>query len=72
LVVIFRNLSNAYLANLSVKQLHAELCRVRHAGSHMAWSTLHKGTPSRISWRGVYVRRAFGLFLQIVMSGVYL
>ena len=33
------------LANISVKELHAELCRVCHAGSDVAWSALDQGTP---------------------------
>ena len=34
---------NAELANISVKELHAELCRICHAGSDVAWSALEQG-----------------------------
>ena len=47
------NLCNAELANLSVKELHAELCRVCHAGNDVAWSAIDQGTLSRIPWHDV-------------------
>ena len=71
-----REYGNAKLANISVKELHAELCRVCHAGSDVAWSALDQGTSSRIPWRGACVPLSFrsisvntyarGLFVEII------